>query len=303
MKELRISTKRRAVAAIVFLLAGGLHLRANAEEQKKEGEENIGETNAAVAAPSWHDRVALSYFGVYAGPALSRPGDGGTINTTTLDYDDTSPQNLYSQFKLDYNLTPNVFIGPVVNFYLIPVPNQDHFQMSDSGLRIGHKQILHTDNLNLMADFRVMAPLRPSYRARDERLDLQSLEVFTYTLPKTKWTLGVVGFHYFQVYGGGAPTRDPLDPKDPRDLNMYFAPNVSYQFTKTVAATLYYELYPYHVLNGSWLSYSADPADIAPGINWDITPTLSINPQVLIYPSRLSWNTLSPLLYVSAKIL
>jgi hypothetical protein len=193
----------------------------------------------------------------------------------------------------------------VVNFYFNPISGtgQTLFNMSDSGVRIGDKQIYHSEHLNFMADLRVMAPLRPSYRANDEQVDIQSLQVLSWDVPKTKWNLGVLGFHYYQLYGSGVPIKNPMMANAPRDLTMYIAPNATYQFAKTVGATLFVEFYPYHVLNRSWFEFASDPMDIAPGISWDITPTINVNPQLLMYPARFSFNTLSPLVYITAKIL
>jgi hypothetical protein len=263
------------------------------------------QTTATESAPAQTPTWALSYWAVYSGPAISHPLSGGTINTSSLYYDSTSPQNLYNQFKLDYSLNDDIFVGPVVNFYFNPISGtgQQLFNMSDSGVRIGHRHIIHTDHANLMADLRIMAPLRPSYQANDELIDLQSLQVFTWDVPHTKWTLGVLGFHYYQQYGSGIPIKNPNLPGAARDLTMYVAPNATYQFAKTVGAVLFVEFYPYHVYNRSWLEFASDPMDIAPGISWDITPSLNITPELLMYPARFSFDTLSPLVYITWKII
>jgi hypothetical protein len=259
------------------------------------------DTSVATTQASTPSRLSFSYYGVYQGPALSHPVNGGSIDSSTAEYAD-GEQNLANQFKLDISLSDNVFIGPVLNFQLDPFMGQGFYPL-DSGVRIGHRQILHSDELNLMADFRVMAPLKPSYTKNDEVIDLQSLQVFTYKVPKTKLTLGVLGFHQFQAYGSGIPTRNPLDSRDPKDFNLYFAPNMSYQFTPALAAVLYYEMYPWHKVGAKWNDWSNDPSDIAPGISWDITADVNFTPQLLIYPGNLRWSTLGTVAYLSAKFL
>ena len=165
---------------------------------------------------------ALTYFGVYSGPALSAPFKGGTINSSTLNYDDTSPQNLANQLKLDYSLTDNIFVGTVINFLLVPFQGSA-FQPYDSGVRIGDKHIIHTEKFNFSEDFRVMAPLRASNVAAGEASLIQTLQLVNYEVTK-KLSVGIIGFHQYQAYGLGIPTRNPNNPSDPMDFTLYFAP-------------------------------------------------------------------------------
>ncbi len=257
---------------------------------------------ALLLCPTARAEYELNYFGIYAGGPLSSPTSKGTVSTSTLDYDEYSPQYLFNQVRYDYYLSEDVIVGAVLNFQLTPSDHQT-FMFLDSGLRIGHNRIFQIGNLKLLGDFRVMAPLKPSYRALDEKLDLQSLQVLVYDVPKTKLTIGILGFHYFQVYGSGAPIGDSHDPQAPRDLNLYFAPNLNYQFTQSFAGTLHYEIYPYHTAGASWDTFGTDPSDFAVGVNWNITPDISINPQIVLYPSRLNFDTMSSRVQLSAKIL
>jgi hypothetical protein len=200
-----------------------------------------------------YNRFALSYFGIYTGPPLAHPTRGGTIDTSSLEYDEGQPQNLASQIKLDFFLSPAVFVGPVLSFQLNPVTGQA-FTLLDSGFRVGSNQWIHSGPWNLAGDFRLTFGMKPQCLEQNELLDLQSFQMLTYEVPHTKLTLGVMGFHYYQIYGAGIPTRDPQDPRDPRDLNLDFAPNLRYQFSQPVAAVVSYDFFFYHLTGASWSS-------------------------------------------------
>ena len=84
---------------------------------------------------------------------------------------------------------------------------------------------------------------------------------------------------------------------------MYWAATVGYQFSPNFAAVLYYEMFPYHRVGAPWSTWANDPADIAPGVSWDITKTVNLTPQLLLYPSSLSLKTMGTIIYLSAKLI
>jgi hypothetical protein len=243
----------------------------------------------------------LSYFGVYSTPALASFTRSGTINTNTAQYDSSAPQNLFNQFKLDYFLSPTLFVGPIVNFQIITEHGGDLLGQ-DSGARIGTKQLFHTDTMNYSADLRLYAPWKPSTRKAGELMSAQTVQNFTWDVPKSKFTLGVLQVHQYYQYNGTA-LRDPLDSNTMDDVTLYFAPNVSYKLSKSFAATLWFEFYPHHILGAGIFDWSEYPTDIAPGVSWDLTENINISPQVLIYPGHPFIDTLSGIIYLSAKIL
>ena len=175
--------------------------------------------------------------------------------------------------------------------------------MLDSGVRVGRKHLIHTENLDFFVDFRVMAPMQPSHRKNDEVVQLQTLQNLTYTVPKTKWTLGLLMFHEALAYGSARPYHDPKALDAPNDFALYFSPNVEYQMTHSLAAVMYYEMYPVHHPGASFWTWTCTPADISPGLSWDITPSVNFSPQLLFYPSKLNANNMGTIAYLSAKFL
>jgi hypothetical protein len=244
-------------------------------------------------------RLSFSYFGIYTGPSLNQPVNAGGVNSNTGVFDPTSLQNLQAQFRLDYSITPDIFAGPIIYVTLVPF-NSRFFNMYDSGVRIGHKQIIHTDTFNFSEDVRALVALEDSHRFYDEKLQLATLQLINWQVSK-EITLGFIGYHQVFIYGNNTPAFSMTDPNAPLDIQMYVAPTFTYQFTKTLAATLYVEFYPVHIVGAKWNDWTTYPMDIAPGISWDVTPDINISPQVLFYPSHLTASSIGSIIYTYVK--
>jgi len=254
-----------------------------------------------VIAPTEFQRIYFSYFGMYQGPGVANPGGRGAIDSSSLTYEN-GEQNLQSQFKLDYFLTPQIFVGAVLNFQLNPLGGVPA-QMLDSGFRIGHQRLVHTDNFNLMADVRLTGPMKPDNIRNNELVDFQSLQVLTYNIPKTNFTLGMVGFHTLQIYGSSLRVLSSNDPGAAKDWNLFFGPYASYHLSQSLSALVSYDLHPYHRVGANWDTWAADPTDIAPGISWDITGDINFQTQILMYPSKFGWNTMGTMAYLYWQII
>ena len=211
-------------------------------------------TSTTSASRNSKSPFELTYWGDYSGPALSAPLKAGSINSTTLNYDDGSPQNLANQLKATYSLSPDIFVGLVGNFLASPFQGAA-FVPYDSGVRIGDRHILHTDNFNFAEDLRVMAPIRPSYVAAGERINFRRSSLRTGRSPR-RFSIGYIGFYTYQAYG--ANPRDPTKAR--KDFNLYVAPTFTYQVTRSPwQVVLYYEFYPWHKLGADGGSWNADP--------------------------------------------
>jgi hypothetical protein len=263
---------------------------------------SVSATTAAptTAPPRW----GLSYLGIYAGPALTKPFGEGQINTNTAYYDGNAPQNLYNQIKLDYYLDNDggFFIGPVANFEIV-TSQGIQFLGQDSGFRIGHKKIIHTDSFNFSADLRFYGALKPSTAAQGEFFSPVFVHNMNWDIPHTKFSVGLLGIQTYYMFKGNSPIQDPLNPNDPVDLQLYFGPNVTYHVSDSFGVAVWAEFYPYHLLGDAWNRIEFYPTDIAPGITWDITPDVNLSPQILVYPGNLTWDGLGSIIYLSAKFM
>jgi hypothetical protein len=256
----------------------------------------------SIPKQNYPNKLSAAYIGIYAGPAISNPLGQGQIDSNT-GYYDNSPQNLWNQLRLDYMVgDEGWFVGPMATFQII-TSQGIQFLGQDSGARIGHKRIIHTDSLNLSADMRFFAPLKASTAIAGEVFSIQGTHNINWDIPKTRISLGLLGIHTYYFMKGNAPLSNPQDPNDPLDLQLYFGPNITYHLSDSFGVAVWGEIYPYHVLGAAWSDIRSYPADIAPGVTWDITPDVNLSPQILWYPSHPGFQGWGSIIYLSAKLM
>lgn len=245
------------------------------------------------SAQSTYERIGektiLNYFGVYRGGSINDPGNGLTPNAKGV-LDNSSPQSIENLLTLGYKFNPETNLALIGHFYYYPGLKPDGssagFQNYDPTIQFEKKNIINRNGFKLTGRLGVELPLS-GYDRPVQDGDLTAItatSVFSYDVPKTNLTLGV--FAYLRGYIPGADVKDSA-----RSYKIYAAPNLNYQISQKVAATLWIDLLQL-TRNGNSPGFiggmTNDYMDIEPGISWDITKNISINPYFNIYPSSLT---------------
>lgn len=273
---------------------------ANAEEspgpasvpESGAGSSKVTISQPSTAAPAFQ-KVDITYFGIYQGPSFGTANQSYQINPSTNSIDTGWPQVLENQIKANVNITENVFVGPVLNFYFFP-GQTDNSIIQDSGVRVGNKHLIKSGGFNVSADLRFLGPIAPGDVKNNASILYESIENITYAIPKSKWTVGLLGFNKYHSYVDQGLGH--------LDADLYWAPNFSWQFSQKLALTNYVEFYPAHKIgNEGWTV--TQPMDINPGINWDVTETFSVNPGIVFYPTSPNIASTSAIVYISDKLL
>jgi hypothetical protein len=252
-----------------------------------------------------YERVAekgiLNYFGVYRGAGLNDPGNGFTpLPDGTLDA--SSPQSIENVVTAGYKFNKDTSLAILAHFYYYPGPKPANtssgFQNLDPIIQFEQKNLINSNGLKLTGRLWFEIPVS-SY---DRPLPANNLTAITttgilsYDVGKTGLTVGLWG--YLRGYIASASTPDTA-----RSYKIYLAPNVNYQFSKKVAATLWVDLIQ-ATRNGNTGFISGmtnDNMDVQPGINWDITKNISLNPYFNIYPGNLTLKATSFQANLSAR--
>jgi hypothetical protein len=234
------------------------------------------------------EKAAINYYGSFRGPQLrdlgnaAQPDTQGTPNTD-------NPISLESKLTTGYKLNKDTVVGVLTHFFYYPVGypigTGQNIQMYDPGFIFRKSNLIQKNGFNVST--RVVANL-PLFAA--DMLVSQNLAtsitpalITTYEIPRIPITLGI--FSYLRGY---IPT--PHSIPGHSTYEIYIAPNASYQFSKSVAATLWVDLIQVSRKEGTPFFTGMDNAmmDVEPGIMWDITKNISINPILNIYPSNMS---------------
>jgi hypothetical protein len=267
-------------------------------------EDVVGASSISTQERSFLDQMSevttLTYSGVYRGAPLGNLGS--TLQPKVNgDLDETSPQSIENLVTAGYKINKDWMIGVLGHFYYFPIGNpvgtgQD-VQMLDPALIINKSNLFTYGNLKINGRFTAQAPLTSAdYLVPNELASAMTTTfISTFEVPNTSLTLGI--FSYIRGY---VPTSDALDTV--RTYKLYVAPNANYQLTQNVALTLWVDLVQASRYGGSGIvNLANDPIDIEPGVNWDITKNISINPIINIYPSNPTLASTSLQAFITAK--
>ncbi len=264
------------------------------------------QTSSSSAEKSFYDTLlekgALNYWGYYTGASINNLGNGYQPN---VDGSNGSPQSIESIITAGYKFTPTLMVGVTPHFNFLPALGPDSWGS-------GHIQMLDPSVFIQQTNFAVVRGVKftgilfgtPAMAARDKLKRDGNAFAFTptlinsYTVPSTQLTLGLFSFLRFYIPGSDTPDTT-------NTYRIVVCPNATYQLSKTVTATLWVDLVSAYRRGGTHYFGGLDlgPTDIQPGINWAITPNVSINPQLNIYPSNMTIASTSFQAILTAKAL
>jgi hypothetical protein len=245
--------------------------------------------------------AVINFNGLYRGAALSdlgnsrQPGPPGQV-------DPNSPLSMVEFAHGGYKVRPDLITGLVAHFFYFPVGNpvgtgQD-IQMLDPMLLLQKNNLVNSGGFSLHGKCTLYLPLTNADTLRQEKLltALSPILTATYEVPHTELTLAA--YSYLRVYVPGTATESSAP-----DYRFYFAPNLSYQLSKEVAATLWVDLLTATHPRSSPLfaGVATDRVDFQPGFSWNISKSINLNPVLNIYPAHPTLASTSIQAYLSAR--
>jgi hypothetical protein len=237
---------------------------AGIAEVETEGGEN---TSFSESTESSKFPISINYFGIFYGGAVSDPGSGFQPNYAG-DQNENAPVHLRNFLALNYGVTQEIGVSAVGYWAWQPAMDQA-FQLRDPFLRMSHNSIVSIGNLNLYGDLRLHMPVSTVSREYDMLFGAQTVQALTYGFENSDLSLGLYAsqrMNWFGSQGYG------------NDTEFYLAPCVSYQLASNVALNVLYEMQASHPYGNSFGTLNNDGTDLEPGVIWDITPNLMLNP-------------------------
>jgi len=247
------------------------------------------------------EKLGLTYWGVFNGGSLQNPlSTYQPLPDGSLD--NSSPQGFENVITAGYRHDKNTFIGAVGHFYYFPsqtpVGQNQNFQLLDPALAFFKNNIIDSKEFSLSVRLYTFLPLSSFDYLLSKNLAgaVSPTAILNYQVPNSQLSVGL--FTYIRGY---IPTSNT--PDDARAYRIICAPMANYQLTNTLSATLWIDLVQStHYRNSQgYLSFDNLPVDIEPGLSWNITPNISINPILNIYPSNPSLAATSFKTYINAK--
>jgi hypothetical protein len=280
-------------------LIGAVFIGANTV-QADSSLENTSTINSQSLMQRISEVAALNYYGVYRGAPLSNLKS--SQQPTVFGTPSTDPQSIESTLTAGYKFNKDWMAGFVAHFYYFPIGNpvgtgQD-LQMYNPWFIVQATNLVNRNGFKLNGRFTAELPVTKVdfLETNGSATALTATMISSYEVPNTSLTLG-----FFAYARGYIPTGSALDTA--RTYKIYGAPNLNYQLTKTLAATMWVDLIQLTRYGGSGFisGMKNETVDIEPGINWDITSKLSFNPVLNIYPAHPTLASTSLQAFISAK--
>lgn len=215
---------------------------------------------------SFMDSVSVNYFGILYGPSVTEP----TSHQPTANGipDPERPVFVKNYMTLGYSMSDTLMVSASAYWTWIPVQGQN-FAMRDPYLRIANTSLISSGNFNLYADARVHLPVTTISRQNDMLMGFQAFQISSYQVGTSRLSVGAYTSARMNVFGSSG-----YGP----DLELYLGPNLTYQVSPKVGLTLLYEMGMSHMYGDAPFQFVNDGTDLEPGVNWEITPNLAVNP-------------------------
>jgi hypothetical protein len=238
------------------------------------GQMSFADSATAVAKPRLRDHFTADYLGLFTGGSLSNPG-GSYSPGTDGKPNPATPQQVENYVSASYKISDTLKVGPRAHFYYSPVQAKN-ITMFDPLLQITSTDLYSRGNFKLSGYARAYIPVTAESTDAGRQIQLRFLLNPNYDIPHTRFTTG--------FYAYAQPASFSRFSEKNTTFTAYLAPYLNYQLTRTVSITSLYEMAAVRAQRqGDLTSFNNGGTDFEPGVNWDVSPNISINPYLNIY--------------------
>jgi len=225
---------------------------------------------------------------VYYGASLAGLGDANQPNDINKNAAG-DPVFIRSNASLGYKVSPDLVAGGVARVDYLPKNNNDTL-WEDAYLRLLAPKMINKGNFTAIGDLRFYVPTSHLSRENGLMTGITTRFVPTYTPTGSRLTFGTIFYHTLYIHDARVDSVNAT-ATNAWSSEFYAGPNIAYQLTPTVSLTALYEFDAVRMANASGLlNYTSDThtgngyTDFEPGVNWDITSNIYVNPFLNMYP-------------------
>jgi hypothetical protein len=232
---------------------------------------NTSETEADTDGERSYKGFFANYTNILYGPSIR--GTSSFQPTPEGRADRSRPVFMKNFLGLSYGFTETIALTASAYWWWQPVMGQT-LTMQDPYFRLSDSSIFYTDwGMNLYSDFRVHPGVTDDSRQADQLFGLQSFSYLSWQVGESPLLTALRFSARYNVHGRqGFGT----------DAEFYFAPEANIRLNDHFLVTLLYEMGASHQFGDSPTYFTNDGTDFSPGIEWDPTPNLTINPYLTV---------------------
>jgi hypothetical protein len=230
------------------------------------------------------DRISASYTNVFYGPSVGTWDMKHMPDYTTGDAVMGQPLMSKNYLSLGYKVNNNLSLSGTFYTYsyyadsLSPagvVTRHAGVRLADSYVKATIPKAYHQGNFNLAVQALITAPLSDNSKATSRITFAAAKQLFSYEVPKSKMTLSLETYEEAHLYSN---RHKAASVNGTYDLDFYTGPTVAYQLSPTVSVSALYEFETHRKVGAHGMDFDTNYMDIEPGVSWDITPRINLNP-------------------------
>ncbi|MDR3607012.1 MAG: hypothetical protein P4M08_06485 [Oligoflexia bacterium] len=234
------------------------------------------------------DRFYVSYFGTYHGSDLSQIGkpyqadQNGNKSRNPMDFD--------SELTTAYMVTPDIGVGPYMQFHITPVMGQG-VGVDYLGVKTFDKKTIAVDHFTMYSNLILEAPTNTYDINRGVFGAVKTTPFVRYDFPRSRFSVG--SWSELKDYAGAGSGKM---------YKVYVDPYVNYQLTSGISLNLSYEMEADHFHGTSGLSLYE--SDFQPGVLFNVTKKILVNPYLQFFTNnRLTADTTAVGAVITARVL
>ena len=213
--------------------------------------------------------IVLNYTNVLYGPSLKNPSSYQPQTDGNPDL--SRPVYMKNFLSATYGINENWAITGTGYWLYRPVLGQQLI-LQDPFVRLSDASVFRTKwGMNLYSDARVHFGVTSESRSADFYTGLQNFNYLSYQPDEGRFVFGLrasARYNFFGRRGSG------------NDTEFYLAPEANFRMAPKWALTLLYEMGASHLYGDPNDRVGNDGTDLQPGIEWDPTPDIVVNPYV-----------------------
>ena len=249
-------------------------------------------TDSSASSPGVLDKIVVKYWGLYSGPSITTPSGYTTDSSGNRN---KKPQNLDDLLTAGYQVNPGLRLGVGLPFNLYPAANAGAMTKS---VYVGviDAKLIQAGAFSMHTDFRVYTPIGDMASTQNVRSGFRASQISLYPVSGTPLTLGCYNYTRTWIYGpNGTGYRN--------DFEFYVSPFANYQLTRTLSATVWSDVVQESHQFGTPWALNNLPMDVQPGVKWDITSRINVNPFLNFIPANLTMNSTAVGMVLNAQLL
>ncbi len=226
-------------------------------------------TSQAENSSVFSEKLYTDFATTYHGSSLAEPDSSRALNNegklglpSTVNFD--------SEIGMGYKLGETLRFGAVVPFLLVPAPG-DNFILGDAGIKLSQRDTLNWRGVHLSTNIILQAPTSDYSKFRRMDVGIKTTPSLRYDVPNSSITIGA--WNELKEYLGA--TKGPT-------FKIWTLPYAKLQMNRSLALQVSYELHLRHIANSD-TALSHYQHDLQPGLIWNITRSISVNPYLQFY--------------------